>query len=217
MIRTGAHYLEAFFDRVEKLNTLVPLRVIVGENDSQDTSRDMLDYWAQYATYPVTVLDCGDGSPHFSSVDDPVRWASISGVMNKVLDQLSESDDRVLYVDADLIWEPEMVVRLLAKLRPGEVDVLAPIAWSDIHNRPYDLWGTRRRGERIHPRIGWFPTVQSRGMLNVDSAACLNVMDGRWAREARFGPDNANVGWHDAMRERGARIWLDMDERVVHP
>jgi hypothetical protein len=33
---------------------------------------------------------------------------------------------------------------------------------------------------------------------------------------ARFG-EHANVSWHDEMREKGARIWLDFDERVIHP
>jgi hypothetical protein len=133
--------------------------------------------------------------------------------MNQVLDRVRDDDDHVLYVDADLKWEADLVPRLLAH----QVDVAAPLCWAERQQRPYDLWGTRRHGVTISPDEPWFQGVQSRGLQEVDSAACFNVMDAKWARVARFGPTNANVGWHDEIRANGGRIWLDLDARVTHP
>lgn len=216
MIRTGESYLPDFIARVHALAAERPLRVIVGENDSRDESKAVLANWAKQAPYQVTVLECGDNSNHYPSVDIPERWASIAGVMNRVLDEVTEDDDHVMYVDADLVWGAAMVGRLLDRLVPDEVDVVAPLT---LHpsGRPYDIWGTRRYGERIQRIQPWFERVTCRGLVDVDSAACFNVMDAHWARIARFGETNANVGWHDEMRAKGAHIFVDFEETVLHP
>jgi len=216
MIRTGAHYLRDFVDRVDDLHKMVPLRVIVGENDSEDATRDHLFQWQCTAPYKVGIIDRSQGGPHYPSIDLPERWAHIAYVMNGVLDQLAPIDDRVLYVDPDLIWEPDMVVRLLDKL-DDEHDVIAPLAWHGVSQRRFDTWGTRKNGERLRRIEDPFDRVAQRGIVEVDSAACLNVMKGEFARLCRFGETDANVGWHNQMREKGARIWLDFEERVVHP
>lgn len=216
MMRTAGTYVQRFRQQVDALADVMPLHVIVGENDSRDDTKEQLAAWRRERRYDVTVLDCGDNSNHYPSIDIPERWASIAGVMNKVLDEVCSEDDRVLYADADLMWDPQLIVRLLAKLGP-KVDVVAPLAWHGPNQRPYDTWGTRRRGVNLTRREPWFEGHPCQGMVEVDSAACLNVMDAHWARIARFGETNANVGWHDEMRAKGARIWLDFDERVVHP
>jgi len=215
MMRTAGAYLDHFIERVNALDELTTLRVIVGENDSRDDTKERLAAWRESADYEVTVLDCGDGSEHFGSVDDERRWRSIAGVMNKVLDEVKDTDREVMYVDADLYWDPLMVLRLLMKLDNMKLDVICP--FSMFQGRAFDLWGTRRQGARIARRDPHWPDVAAVGRVEVDSAACLNVMDAHWARVARFGESNANVGWHDEMRAKGAKIWLDFDERVVHP
>lgn len=215
MMRTAGEYLPAFIERVDALSDLAELRVIVGENDSRDETKKMLDFWSHTAAYDVKVLDCGDGSNHFGSVDDPERWRSIAGVMNKVLDEVGEGDDEVMYVDADLMWEPTTIMRLLMKRERFNLDVLCPITM--IFDRFFDLWGTRKDGVRITRRGDPWPNVAAVGRVEVDSAACLNVMAAHWARVARFGEDDANVGWHNEMRAKGAHIWVDFDEGVVHP
>lgn len=216
MMRTAGTYLPRFRMQVDALAEVMPLRVIVGENDSRDDTKGQLVHWAANAPYLVTILDCGDNSNHYPSIDIPERWASIAGVMNKVLDEVTEDDDTVMYADADLMWDAALIVRLLAKL-DAKHDVVAPLSWHGPSQRPYDTWGTRRRGVRLTAREPWFEGHPCQGLVEVDSAACLNVMDAHWARVARFGETNANVGWHDEMRAKGARIWLDFDERMVHP
>jgi hypothetical protein len=215
MIRTGADYLPAFHARVDALNTRLPLRVIVGDNDSVDNTPELLHQWQDEAPYSVAVIDRSEGGPHYPSIDHPDRWRHISHVMNGVLDLVENSDDKVMYVDPDLIWSPTMVERLLAKLGDGR-DVIAPLACHAVTLRRFDTWGTRKNGERIRRIEDPFDRVPERGIVEVDSAACLNVMDAHWARVARFG-EHANVSWHDQMREKGAHIWLDFDERVIHP
>jgi hypothetical protein len=215
MLRTAGAYLPRFRAEIDTLSELVGLRVIVGENDSRDDTKDQLAAWKREADYDVTVLDCGDGSQHFASVDDPERWRSIAGVMNRVLDEVTPDDDEVIYVDADLWWDATMAVRLLMKREMFSLDVLCPFA--TYQGRAFDLWGTRKGGVRITRRDPYWPDVAAVGRVEVDSAACFNVMDAHWARVARFGETDANVGWHDQIRAKGGRIWLDFDERVVHP
>lgn len=215
MMRTAGAYLPDFIRRVDTLNELAALRVIVGENDSRDDTKALLYDWYASAPYEVKVLDCGDGSDHFGSVEDEQRWRSIAGVMNSVLDEVNDDDSEALYVDADLDWDPLMAMRLLMTRETLGLDVLCPFTMH--RGRAFDLWGTRRQGVRIARRDPYWPDVAAVGRVEVDSAACFNVMDAHWARVARFGETNANVGWHDEMRAKGARIWLDFDEQVVHP
>lgn len=214
MVRTGSSYLPDFFDRVDKLAALVPaLRVVVGENDSRDNTKDVLATCRDTADYEVTILDCGDGSQHYPSIDNPDRWHSICGVMNKVLDEVRPSDRTFMYIDPDLIWEPDMIVRLLVH----DVEVAAPLAWHHS-GRVFDLWGTRRNGVPISRATDQFwDDAPTNGLIEVDSVACCNVLDARIARKTRFGEWDANVGWHADIRSQGHKIWLDLDEKVIHP
>lgn len=215
MIRDAAVYFEDFRGRCETLAEYLPLRVILGENDSSDATPDLCERWGR--DFPVTTINRSEGGPYYPSADIVDRWRHFSYVMNGVLDQLTEDDDEVLYVDPDLVWDPGMMVRLHDMRAEDGFDVLSPLAWSDRHSRPYDLWGTRRRGVPISASGPYWETVQSRGVIEVDSVACCNLMGGEWARVCRWGSADANVGWHREIRDKGGRIWLNLDEKVVHP
>lgn len=224
ILRNAEGYLERYLCQAAALRELLAARgdtliLRVAEGDSEDgTWARLLD--AQRDTAGMVVYKFDHGGPAFGSIDDPMRWANIARTWNRLLDGIKEDDfDALIYVEADLLWEPLTMVRLLGRLNEHglPVDIVAPMSMH-VAGFFYDTWGYRVAGQRFSPNPPYYPALASLGpgdLLRIDSAGSCQAMRDVVARRCRLSPTDAMIG-HD-VQAKGFCFWLDPSLTVLHP
>lgn len=229
IVRNGMGYLDRYVAQVEALAREVEGRgaafsLVMAEGDSTDGTDVWLNEYAKRAPFAVTVYHFPHGGPVFGSVNDKARWANIARTWNALYGQLGgghvKPDDAVIYIEADLIWEPATMLALLAHV-PGGRDAVSPMCFSSAHPTWfYDTWGHRgMAGDHFrnlpppyHPSLeGWQPGT----LVQISSAGSCMVMRGVVALRCHFSPTDAMLG-HDIYR-KGYELWLDPGQKVMHP
>lgn len=218
--RNGAGYLGRYFAQVRGLRAAlaergVRLGVALGEGDSVDQSRALCDGFVRDMGEQSLLVDVSHGGEVFGSVDNPTRWAQIAGCWNRVFETLGDVwFDALIYVEADLIWEPETMVALLDHLE--DVPAVAPMSF---HRNGffYDVWGHRGMdGSHFGPFPPYHGSLAGAdGLVQISSAGSCKVMRGEVARACRFASEDAMLG--HSIYERGFSLWVDPRLRVVHP
>jgi hypothetical protein len=202
-------------------------RAVAVEGDSRDSTREQLISEAQGQGVDLTLVTCNHGGPHYGSTEQPERMAALSMVGNAILDAVVPEDDVLVYVESDLIWEPETIRRLVDHvLRPngeaGTVDpntaahVYAPLTMAaDLF---YDIWGVRDlKGNRFSPFPPFHHGLNGVPMEVGSLGSCL-VMPARAARDVNVRMRRgALVEWSGFAREAGYRLMVCPDLKVRHP
>jgi hypothetical protein len=190
------------------------VRVIAVEGDSLDTTREAL------ARFPnVDLITCNHGQREFGSTEDHDRLAALSMVGNTIFDSVRPSDDVLVYVEADLVWDPHTVGSLIdiADRRDDEFDVVAPLITGD-NGIFYDVWGFRGLdGKRFSPFAPYHDDLKPGRLCEVSSAGSCLVMGLPPAYHARIQNDYCLVGWCENARSMGFRIGVHTGFTVVHP
>lgn len=195
------------------------MRAVAVEGDSTDSTARDLKRGVQTRDLDLTVYTHNHGGPVWGSTENPARLAALSGVANKILDGVRESDDVLLYVESDLIWTPESIYQLIGYLDELKgVDVVAPLVFAGRHF--YDVWAFRGLdGNRFSP----FPpyhadlTETTSDCTFVSSVGSCLVMSERVARQVRICNGQALVGWCEEARRLGYGIVVAPNVRVEHP
>lgn len=200
------------------------LTVYVAEGDSSDGTWEWLEGWRESqretGDYTVRLLKADHGGPAFGSVDNAERWRNIARTWNKLYQYISVSPyrpDAVIYVEADLIWRPETLQRLLKHL--SVVPAVAPLSMHRPSGWFYDTWGHRAMDgshfQNIPPYhailAGWKPGT----LLPISSAGSCKVMRGEIVGRCWFSETDAMIG-HD-LYAKGYSLWLDPSLAVEHP
>jgi hypothetical protein len=221
IFRNSTGYLSRYFSQVAGLAALLhssgsPMRLLWVEGDSTDGTWDALREMAGEAPPEVELIKCDHGGPLFGSVDNAERWRNISRVCNALLDCVRESDEALIYVESDLIWEPATMLRLLDHLE--HVPAVAPMCYWQPTAQFYDVWGHRGRdGQRFSPHPPYHPSIAQGALTPIQSAGSCLVMRGNVARTCRFAPpDEGIVGFGKQISSRYG-LWLDSSQRVIHP
>jgi len=160
------------------------------------------------------------GGPVFGSVDSPIRFRQMSWVQDGVMERITPEDDVLIYVEADLIWQPETMLKLLEHLEKPGVDLVYPMGW--YQGRNYDMWAFR--GLDGIP-FGLYPPFHTcmfeestNGLYPLSSSGSCIVMKSEVARNCRFDPpEMAIVGFGWNARSKGYKIWFDPNLRIEHP
>jgi hypothetical protein len=220
--RDSAARLAGYFSRVKALAAHAgpphAVRVIAAEGDSRDGTRQALSAVALAAGLPLQVQPCGHGGPAFGSTEEPARMAALTGVGNAIFGAVRGDDDVLVYVESDLLWDPQTVGSLIdmAVERRGGFDVLAPMVWA----QPgvfYDIYAYRKDGTRFSSFAPYHPALATAGVTEVDSAGSCLVMRGEVARQVRIPHGGVLVGWCDAARAAGYRVGVAREFGVQHP
>jgi len=206
------------------------VRAVAVEGDSTDTTRAQLTTEAEQRLAPRDIefelATCNHGGPVYGSTEQPERMAALSKVGNAVLDAVRATDDVLVYVESDLVWDAETIRRLIDRVLGAAVhrvestwdldavddcDVWVPVVMAgDTH---YDCWAYRTLdGSRIfHPFPFTAPTELS------SAGSCL-VMPAAVARDKRARMETgALVEWCEKARAAGYRIAVDPALIVRHP
>jgi hypothetical protein len=215
--------VQPYFERVADLQTHAgkdhTVRVIAVEGDSRDDTRGRLDAYASYYRVPTQVVTCNHGQREFGSTEDVDRMVALSRVGNAIFNAVAPTDDVLLYVEADLLWDAHTAGSLidLALRREDGFDVVAPM----IMCAPtifYDVWGFRvTRDERFAPFKPYHPSLMKDALNSVYSVGSCLAMRGEVARDVRIENDYCLVGWCERARERGYAIAVHTGFEVFHP
>lgn len=221
IFRDSAAYVGRYFMQIAALDRLLSergdaVRVITVEGDSSD------DTWARLqrmteaprAKVPLTCIKREHGGPKWGSVDVADRWKALSWCCNGVMEAIQDSDDALVYVESDLLWDPTTMRALLDHLRT--VPAVASMCFTRAGHF-YDTWGHRKGGIPFGPFPPYHPGLAPEGLTEIDSAGSCIVMRGSVARVARFGPDDCVLGLGRSIREQGFALYVDPQLRVVHP
>lgn len=221
---SAGYHLQRYFHQVDALRDLLKergdsLRVIAVEGDSVDNTRDELMRWAEYCTLAVTIVTRNHGQRVFASTEEPERMTALSYVGNGILESVLLDDDVLIYVESDLVWRPEMMLRCIDQLDSkediGTVNVVAPLCFAG--EAFYDIWAFRKSGHRFGPFHPYHGELLFDRLTPVDSAGSCLVMQAQVARECRIVDNEALVGFGRDVWAKGFTLFVDARERIDHP
>lgn len=213
-LQTTKYFSQAAALYVDLLKRGHSLRVIAVEGDSVDGTRDCIK--AEAARYGL-FLDLrtkNHGGPVFSSTEHPERMEALSGVGNEILAGVRNTDDVLVYVESDLIWKPDTIVRCIDQLGTG-IDVVAPMTFAGEHF--YDVWAFRVNGSRFGPFAPFYDRLRLDSLTPVDSVGSCLVMKADVARKTAPMTNGAIVEWCANARNAGFKLFCDARERIHHP
>lgn len=219
--RSASRYLDRYFAQMAGLQACLEergdsLRLILGEGDHADTTRFLLPEAA--LDFDAEIVSLDHGQLDYGSVVHPIRFASLAQVWEQIWSKIPESADVILFVEADLAWEPSTLVALIDHLET--YPAVAPLIMlqrngygADAH---YDSWGMRKDGKMftLYPPYfdGW-PTTE---MTQLDSAGSCVAMRGEYARQVEWRADDLIMGICHQIYDLGGSVWLDPTQRVIH-
>ena len=204
IFRNSASYLDRYFAQVEELRLRVDgLRLVLAEGDSHDNTWDLLESFGRPGD---EMLRINHGGPRFGSIDIPQRWAQIAQVVCPVKALACEwHPDVFVWVEADLIWDPEAMAHLIARAHDFSV---APMVFQAETDLFYDTWGYRIGGQEFSQGPPYFPHEGHDRFVKIDSCGscfathdldAVREWDGHWPFPA------------------GGGLWLDTETRIEHP
>lgn len=199
------------------------LHVLAVEGDSIDDTRAEIMRWFEYLTLSGELITRNHGKRVFGSTEEPERMAALSYVGNGILESVHADDDVLIYVESDLVWRPEVIIRLMDRLNTwgqcGEearrIDVIAPLVFAG--EAFYDIWAFRKNGHRFGPFKPYHGELLRDKPTPVDSAGSCLVMRGEVARSCRIIDNEAMVGFGRDVWAKGFTLFADARERIQHP
>lgn len=205
--RNSSGYLSRYLRQVMSLAAHAgpshSVRVIAAEGDSTDLTREIL-----LQTLPVgsTVVNVSHGQRWFGSTEELDRMQAMSAVGNAIFSAVNETDDVLVYVESDLIWDVHTIGTFidLAMRRQDEFDVFSPMTFAG--DAFYDIWGFRKNGERFVGCPPYHIALTMGQLCEMDSVGSCLVMRAKVARECRINDGNCLVGWCGDARSKGYRI-----------
>jgi hypothetical protein len=217
---SSGHHMQRYFGQVDQLVSHLRmlgwnLRLIAVEGDSVDQTRKDLQTFATAVGVPIQIVVRNHGGPEYGSTEAPERMKALSYVGNGILENVREDDDVLVYAESDLLWRPQVVSKLVDKLKPREVDVVSPMPFAG--QAFYDIWAFRKNGHRFGPFFPFHGELSFDGLTTMDSVGSFLVMRGEVARNCRIIDDEALVGFCRDVWAKGFTIKCDAGERVFHP
>jgi GT2 family glycosyltransferase len=220
--RNSAHQVSRYFKQVGNLQRFLyqlghRIRVSAVEGDSTDDTVRVIQDEADFIGVPATVVSCAHNGPVFGSTEQPERMVALSKVGNAIFDSVLETDDILVYVESDLVWDASTIMGLIwmADTQEQGFDIFAPMVFAG--DAFYDVWGFRKDGVRFGPFAPYHSDYNPRGFTEVDSVGSCLVMRTGVARRVRIPDGQALVGWCNEARRLGYKIAVHGPSVIRHP
>lgn len=224
--RDSTPYLDRYFEQVGALHEALALRgdrlrVIAGEGDSTDCTRELLQAKLEGAPYLTAFVDVTHGGPKYDSVVSAQRFRQLSQVWNALWLHIPTNYSAVLFVESDLIWDADTMLTLLDCLGTYPAiapKILCPRIAKDFF---YDSWAFRKDGRHFTPNPPYFsdmaddPTAKE--PVQIDSAGSVLAIRGALARKVTWPAKDVVVGVCRAIYELGGAVFMHPSLTVVHP
>ena len=250
IFRNSSNYLARYHRQYQALVQASPsdrFEPLLVEGDSTDDTWERLN---QLFPNQVTKRNHGgrfygvSGTDWHTSADSPECQRQIAYAAAGSFERVRADHDAFVWVESDLIWEPQTIMRLLARLML--VDAVAPLC---IGNEPwhfkvaplknargvhpfchcdnpeathlYDWWGFKAQGRKFEVCPPFHPMLREAsvdGLYPLEVAGSCIVMKGKVARDARFEPPEHGLpAFCENLIAQGYKLWLDSNQRVRHP
>lgn len=197
--RNSAQYLRRYWDQIDGLREMVDVRVVGTWGDSDDNTLDLLK------GRDMELHEYHHGGANFGSVDHGPRWDQIARVVRHTLDMVGDPGGALIWVEADLIWDPGTMIELINDL--GDVPAVAPMVLANGSDRFYDVWGYRRHGQRFEAYPPYYQDPVDAPLVEIDSCgSCFVTRENHWRDWTGHWPYTA-----------GDSLYLDRTETVNHP
>jgi hypothetical protein len=223
--RSATSYLTRYFAQIAALQRILSdrgdrLHLVLSEGDHSDDTRERL--WDIIAHQDVSldaeVIQFDHHGGDYGSVVNPVRFANMAKVWNRIWSRIPEDADAVLFLESDLLWHPYLICRLLADLE--EYPAVAPMVFLRRENwHPqtfYDTWAFRKDGQHISAAPPYFPGWDRELPIRVDSAGSCLAIRAEVARKVTWPAEDVVVGLCQQINELGWSVWLDPNTTVYH-
>lgn len=230
--RSSTNYLTRYFVQMAGLRRGLArrgdvLRLVLGEGDHADDTRAMLPTWL--GDFDTTVISYDHGGPDHGSVVNLVRFANMAKMWNHIWAAIPDEADAVLFVEADLEWHPDTMLKLIDRLT--EYPTMAPMCLLRRKDYPveyfYDCWGFRKDGlpfNMLPPYFAGWPSMPTDGTrwlsaplpFLLDSAGSCLAIRGDLARMLTWPEEDVIRGVCRQIRELGHGVWLDPALEVFH-
>jgi hypothetical protein len=218
--RQSATYLDRYFAQIDALDRLLTKRgdvlsLVLGYGDSTDDTAALLFEHTSGGMVGARLIDVSHGGPVFTSIVDAQRFKQLAYVANKVLANAPDDADAIVWIEADLIWEPGVVVELLNHLRWH--GCAAPMIMdSPPKNTWYDTFAFIKNGVNFTKEPPFHPHLEGK-LFRMDSVGSLVALRGDVARNITIPEDNVIVGACAQVRDMGQTIVLDSTLVCYHP
>lgn len=219
--RNATGYVNRYLDQVgalavELLDRCDNLSLVWGEGDSTDNTLYHLQKYQAAAGFYIPlipVVDCTHGGPVFGSVVNEQRFRQLAHVGNCLWRHIPKDADVVLYVESDLIWDAETMLRLIDDLQ--RVPAVAPVVMELSTGGFYDTYCYRKDGVNFKKYPPYHPALTC-GMVELDSAGSCMAMNAELARHLVW-DERVFVGISQQIRDIGASVWLNQELTIYHP
>lgn len=233
LFRDCADTVDAYVRRIETLNWPGPdPYVVCVEGDSADDTGERLDSWAERSPR-VKVLHHDLGKRKYGSVINPERLYVLSTVSNVGLDYIAKNleVDYVLFVTSDLLYEPDLAVRLFSALSTVSTSagLVSPMLWmrqASGRDVFYDSWAFRESkalcstygAAHIGPeRSALLAKLGTKPYELMSVGSTLFCRAEAIYQGVRFTTELDVVGFCHQMRANGYTVWADPTTHMRHP
>jgi hypothetical protein len=205
------YFKQIYFLR-EALGPNYHVRLIAVEGDSEDRTCRDLETMSVQLDLSLSMGHYNHGLREFGSTEDAVRLFHLSRLGNVGLSMVKPSDDIVLYVESDLIWDSVNILKLMAH----DVDMVSPLVFAGENF--YDVFCFRDlNGHRFSPFPPYSASLSPHGLTEVSSVGSCIVMKADVARNCRIPEGEVLIGFCAHARESGFHIYVDPNARIEHP
>jgi hypothetical protein len=219
--RNSAGRLQRYTSQVDAFRRFLSpdyfVRVIAAVGDCVDNTYCELRSRMAVQGIPTQFVKCDHGGPVFGSTEEQARMDALTVVGNAILGGVNATDDILVYVESDLVWDAytiKLLVDMVAGQRGG-FDVVSPLIFAGPHF--YDIYAFRKDGVRFSPFPPYHSDLNPYGLTEVDSTGSCLVMRADVARTVRMPPGGVLIGWCNQARAQGYRIGVTSELRVTHP
>jgi len=219
--RNSKRYLSRYIQYVTEFNNLIyenhTLTMIWGEGDSTDDTRDWLEKWAQRFD-GAKVVDCTHGGQvDYQGVINEQRFKELGYVGRCMWAHIPQDADAVVYVESDLIWQPETILKLIDRLQ--DYPAIAPMVYLRrqgwAKDAFYDTWAARINGKHFEHYPPYCEGFDADKPFQVDSMGSCMAIRGELARKLVW-DEQVFVGICRQLKEQGYGVWIDPTVAVYH-
>ncbi len=203
--RNAERHVPRYFSQIAGLYLLLRARgdglhLVLGEGDSTDQTRLLLTGNLRALGLAATGVDCTHGGPRFGHVQDARRFAQLAQVYNQIWAGIPADAHAVIFVEGDLIWQPQTMVALLDRLQ--DAAAVAPMVYHAAGCTRYgpatvryfyDTWGFAAAGVNFSNRPPYHRCINGHP-IPLDSAGSCIVMRAQAARRVCFPDADMVVG-----------------------
>lgn len=190
--------------------------IVAVENDSKDMTKRLLRNWVGH-DFTVHLISNDFAYPRYGSVVSVERFRNLSTVFNMGLDYILRHIPAkyVLFVESDLIYQPDLAVRLkqIVDVTNG---IVAPMIYTQRDRIFYDIWGFRTLDGQGFPcqHESHFAKL---GFYEVMSAGSCLMFNREVIHKGARPDDEALVGFCKQAKALGFPTYVDFSTEIVHP